>query len=114
MPSNPSSKRRKKARAKPDLVMDSSDPGLPDPPRPSIPQFPAVTGWQVTLLWISGFCMIAASIFVFVFHTIKGGDFEWVDLGIHALLIGMGMLLMVPRRVLELLGKLPKFKWFGK
>jgi uncharacterized protein YhhL (DUF1145 family) len=77
--------------------------------------FPALTHFQVNVLFILGAFMIVASIAVLIGEVfVAKGDLGWTDLAIHILLIGVGALLLVPRRVLDVLERLPKLKLFGK
>ena len=73
----------------------------------------ALTPAKETALFCLGIVMVAGSIVVFMVHATHG-HLGWVDIGGHIVFVGGGFLLMVPRRVLEVLERLPKFKLFGK
>ena len=80
-------------------------PATGRPPR----SFPTVSPFQAKVLFVVGLFMILASIAMIALETYRDQE---VDLWINVVLIGVGALFMVPRRVLWVLEKLPKL--FGK
>ena len=77
------------------------------PPR----SFPTVSPFQAKVLFVFGIFLILASVGMIALETFRDQE---VDLWINVVLIGVGALFMVPRRILWALEQLAKLKFFGK
>ena len=82
-------------------------PATGRPPR----SFPTVSPFQAKVLFLLGIFLILASVGMIALETFRDQE---VDLWINVVLIGVGALFMVPRRVLWGLEQLAKLKFFGK
>lgn len=75
---------------------------------------PAMSAGQAKCLWYIGVFLILASVGIIAWEAFQDQEITKYDLLVHVLVIGVGTLLLVPRRCLAVLERLPKFKLFGK